>query len=369
MRLAVAILASALSAIAADCGALATAQTVALSGYPLKLALSDDGCWLFASLFPQGPREAPGIAVLNLAGGSLKLVRTVPVATPVTGIVLTHDQKRLIGASSGVVVLDVAGMEAGARNPVMATIPEKRTQGSFYVNVTRDDKFVFVSEEAARAITVMDAAARSIVGTVPVGNAPIALTFSSDEHWLYTTSQSAPPDWNWPAVCDPENPARGNGKHPEGAILVIDVEKARRDPAHSVAGRVRAGCNPVRLALSADGGRAYVTARKSNAVLVFDTGKLLADPEHARQATIPVGTAPVPVAASEKFVIAGNSNRFGTAAQGDQTLTVIDPVTLRTIRSIVVGLFPRDLVWSGDRRGLFVANFGSKSVQWVDLEK
>jgi len=65
--------------------------------------------------------------------------------------------------------------------------------------VTSDDKFLFVSEEAASAVTVIDLdharsarfGAGSIIGKIPVGRAPIALTFSPDERaGLFPKNQS-----------------------------------------------------------------------------------------------------------------------------------------------------------------------------------
>jgi DNA-binding beta-propeller fold protein YncE len=357
------------AAFAADCNAIpGLTEKIDLPGHPFKIALTSDGCRLFVAMIAQSAKEASGIAVLSRANGHLRLERTVPLKPAPIGVVLTHDGKLLLAANGeGAVLLDVHRMETGAPNPLVGSIHEEDNPRSVYVNVTGDDRFLFLSEEGARAITVVDLRTRATVGRIPVGDAPIALTFSPDERWLYTTSQSAPPDWKWPVICDPESPQAKAGKHPEGAIAVVDVAKARTDPGNSVVARIRAGCNPVRLAISPDGGRAYVTARKSNAVLAFDTAKLLDDPDHAQVASVTVGTAPVPVAASDRLVFAGNSNRFGTGPEGDQTISVIDPVDFRVIGSIPAGNFPRDLVLSRDQRTLFVANFGSSSIQAVAL--
>jgi hypothetical protein len=74
-----------------------------------------------------------------------------------------------------------------------------QSMGSIYANVTSDDKFLFVSEEAASAVTVIDLdharsarfGAGSIIGKIPVGRAPIALTFSPDERaGLFPKNQS-----------------------------------------------------------------------------------------------------------------------------------------------------------------------------------
>jgi hypothetical protein len=63
-----------------------------------------------------------------------------------------------------------------------------------------------------------------------------------------------------------------------GATVVVDVERARRDPSNAVVSRVPADCHPVRLVLRSVGDGAFVTARKSNALLAFDTAKLAGPP-------------------------------------------------------------------------------------------
>jgi DNA-binding beta-propeller fold protein YncE len=356
-----------------------TPLTVELPGRPFKIVNSKDGCWVFASMAGPGA----GVAVLRRNEGRLELVRTARVIPAAFGIVMTHDGKILIATNGeGVVLLDVDRLTSGNGEPAIGTVQIGNEAGTIYVNATRDDRFLFVSNESDASITVIDlalarskgGAVKSIVGKIPVGNAPIALTFSSDERWLYTTSQIARNEWNWPRVCDPENARSVAAKHALGAIVVVDVAKAKTDPSNAVASRVEAGCNPVRLAISPQGDRVYVTARKTEAVLVFDTGKLVTDSEHAQVGKVPVGNAPVPVVVldGEKKVIVGNSNRFGNSTQSS-TLSVVDTTTAGSGGSVVgtisVGVFPRDLVLSDDGRTLFVANFGSSSLQAMDVAK
>lgn len=347
---------------------LAADQKLELPGHPFKLAISNDGQWVFAALLPQSPGEAAGIGVIRRVGSHLTLIRTARVNPPPRGIVLTHDGKTLIASNGeGVVFLSLEQLISGQGDPEIAVIKEERSAGSVYANVTRDDKTLFISEEGAHMITVVDVARRSIIGTIPVGMAPIALTFSPDEKRLYTTSQGAMPDWNWPTVCDSENPQSKAGQRPEGAVVVIDVAKARTDPERSIMTKAHAGCSPVRMAISEKGDRAYVTARKSNAVLAFDTEKLVSDPDHAQIGSIAVGTAPVPVIVIGDRVIAGNSNRFGTAGSGDQSLTVIDRSKMQVTGNIPVGQFPRDLIVSPDGKTLLLANYGSSTIQTINL--
>lgn len=133
---------------------------------------------------------------------------------------------------------------------------------------------------------------------IPVGRAPIALTFSKDHKFLYTTSQVAPSGYGWPSVCSP--------------------------PASEV-------------------------ARQDNVLLVFDTGKVLADPAHALIGRVPVGDAPVGVAVlnSGSRVAVTNSNRFGDST-ATQSLTIIDAQKIMNgeaavLGTVPAGVFPREL--------------------------
>ncbi|MGP8244511.1 MAG: hypothetical protein ACLQVN_08320 [Bryobacteraceae bacterium] len=328
---------------------------------------------------------AAGIAVLHRKGGSVDLARTVPVPAPPAGIVLTHDGKLLIAAAIGkVLFLDAPCLISGCGKPLAGSFSDGDKMQSIYANVTADDKLLFVSEETASAITVIDLeqarsagfGARSIAGKIPVGRAPIALTFSPDGRWLFTTSEVAAKEWGWPAACKPENrPNVSDLVNPEGAVIAIDVARAKSDPGHAVVARVPAGCSPVRMAISPAGDRVYVTARNSNAVVAFDAEKLISDPEHARLGMAPVGTAPVPIALVDggKTVVAGNSNRFAGGGS-TQTLTLLDAAKIRgngdaAIGSIPAGAFPRELRVSPDGQTLYLTNFGSKSLQAMDVER
>jgi len=343
---------------------------------------SKDGCWVFVSL-TGGRGGHAGMAVLQRSNGQIRLSRVVPLESAPTGIALTHDGRLLIAAAgNSEVFLDVQQMTSGGDKPVAGSLGGGR--GSIYANVTADDRLLFISEEGAATITVIDLerarragyTEEAIIGKIPVGLAPIALTFSHDGKWLYTTSEGAMPDWNWPKACKPEgaNVPDTIITRPEGAVVVVDVERAKTDPAHAVKARIPAGCSPVRMAISPKGDQIYVTARNSNAVVAFDTARLISDSQHAQIAMAPAGDAPVPVAVLDggKTLIAGNSNRF---AGGDapQSLVVLDAERIRDGMGAVVGIvpagsFPREMSVSSDGRTLFLTNFGSQTLQVMDVK-
>ncbi|GAC1703119.1 MAG: hypothetical protein NVS9B4_10250 [Candidatus Acidiferrum sp.] len=373
----------------ADCNSVAkeAVRYVKLPGHPFSTIASADGCWLFVSLNSSNPLEVNGVAVLRRNGnGDIRLQRVVGLESSPTGMVMTHDGKLLIVADDEFVVfVDVQKMTSAAGDPILGFLRDQRDAGSIYVNVSRNDKYLFVSDESASSISVIDLEKartngfdeKAIVGKIPTGVAPIALTFSPDEKLLYTTSELAAKDWGWPAKCkrEGEDPATAKVERPEGAIVIVDVEKAKSDPANAVRARVPAGCSPVRLGIMPDGASVWITVRNNDSVAGFDTSKLLNDPEHARIGWVAVGRSPVglTITRGDRYVIISNSNRFGTNANTAQTLTVIDPKRAvdgmaAVVGSIEAGAFPREFGSSPDGMTIFLSNYLSNTLEVIDAE-
>ena len=370
---------------------------VALPGEPFQAVPTADGCRVFVSLAgpvePGDPRRPPrpnappgGVALVDRSTGEPRLIRVVTLEGSPYGMVLTHDEKVLIvAADDRVAFVDVEKLIAGSSDAVLGYLTDAPLAGRFYANVTRDDRWLFLSDESERAISVVDLArARTshyapgaVVGRVATGRAPIALTFSPDEHLLYATSQEAPESFGWPAVCRApgSDTTRFQGRYPQGTVMVIDVQRATQSPSTSVIGVVAAGCNPVRLAVSPSGERAYVTARTDNQLLVFDTRRLVSDSAHALMKRIAVGSTPVGVTtfADGKWIAVTNSNRFG-ASNAPPSMTLIDAARLEegtdAVRgSIPTGLFPREMSVTRDQRTLLLTNFDSKTLAVIDVSR
>ena len=393
----------ALLAVAAGPGGLCAGgpppvREIELPGKPFGVVVTPDQKWIFVSLVGAG-RQRPGIAVLENRSGRIDLARTVGLDSSPTGIVLSRDGTMLIAAAGDeVVFLDTGRLESGKGDAAFQWLQRESGAGCINVNVTPDDRTLFVSEERERAITVVDldairalgrdssrnwrrredraGPAAAVVGSIPTGNAPIALTFSRDSRWLFTTCEVAAAEWNWPRTLEREEAGPGAGRVPEGAVVVVDVAKARTDPPHSVVARVPAGGSTVRAALSPDGARLFVTARNSDAVLVFATADLTAAAVRAKPVVIPVGRSPVPVVvtADGRFALVGNSNRFGADAMKHSTLSVLETARIGTAADPVIGripcgAFPREFCLAPDDRTLLLTNFQSASLDVIDTAR
>lgn len=341
---------------------------VSTPGTPFEPIPSSDGCWVFVSLTNNGE-----VAAFRRDAGELKLQRTVKLSGSPTGMVLTHDGQYLLAATGdSVSAVSVAALTAGGESPSVFTIDAGQFNGAIYVNVTHDDAYLFVANEGGGAISVVDLKqvrasgfkSSSVIGRIPAGGAPIAVTLSADDKRLYSTSEVAARSLSALSDCATEQP---------GEVEVIDVARAVQNPAESVISVAPGGCGPVRLVLSDDGATAYVTARGENAVLAFDTARLVSDPTHALLARAPAGTAPVGVAVAAGRLIVTGSNRFGRSNQAANLILLSSDWRTWTppipTAQLAAGSFPREERLSADGRTLYVTNFDSQQLETLDLTR
>jgi DNA-binding beta-propeller fold protein YncE len=371
-------------------------HSVGVPGRPFAIAFSNNGCWIFVSITASTQTERNGVAVMHRIGnGRIRLHRVIPLeptlrmgsesgSPAIGGMVVTHDGKMLIATAGELVIfLDIRRAITGHVEPVLGMMKTQKDAYNIQANVTRDNEYLFVSDEGRSSnITVIDLKratadgfkAKAIVGRIPTGTLPVSLEFSPNGKLLYSTSAFAAKEWGWPLNCTPDwdstTPA------PEGAIVIIDVEKAKSEPFNAVLGRVPTGCVPVRLTLSPDGRSIWVSVRNDDAVAAYDAEKLLANPSHSRIAWIPVGPAPVGIVITRdgKYVLNTNSGRFRANMESPQTVTVIDreratlgPGPAATVGFINAGVNPRQLALSPDGRTIFLTNYLSKTVQLIDV--
>ncbi len=335
-------------------------------GRPFSAVPSADGCSIFVSLTGRNGRSQ--VAVLARSNGEMSLLRTVAAPGQLTGMALSGDGKVLVAATGqGIVLLSTERLVTGAENALLDGPAGGAGAGHIYVAFTPDDKRVFVSAERSDTLSVYDFTEGStgsvmhLAGQIRTGGAPVGLVLSPDGRWLYSTSEVGPGERS----CAPE----GKGPvHPAGMLMVIDVARSAVDPASAVVARVPAGCNPVRVAVSPTGDRVYVTARGSHAVIVFDASKLVSDPDHSQQASVPVGPSPVGIAVDGAHVFVANSDRFGAGRNASISFLDVNHLDVAAGR-IPAGGFPRELKLTRDGRSLLVTNFGSGSVELIDLER
>lgn len=199
-----------------------------------------------------------------------------------------------------------------------------------------------------------------LVGRVRTGEAPVGLAFSPNGDLLYSTSELV----RRGSECKGNE---GSPRHGLGGIEIIDIAKAHAAPEDAIIAQMTAGCEPVRIVISADGATAYASARGDDALMVIDTAKALAKQSGAIK-WVKVGKAPVGVAISRDDVFVANSNRFSDGRS--QTISAINLAdTTAAPRVIPAGGFPRELRVTDDEKTLLVTNFSTKALELVDLTR
>lgn len=380
-----------------------------LGGRPIDVVTDSAGCNVYVTVAKDSGSHS-GLLWLQRTPAGFTHRRYIALDGAPFGMHLSRDENRLyVAAGDRVLILDVPIIHFGGANPIVGDIRDSSFVGAVMVTATPDDSLLFVSLERAAAVGVVDLrglrstatrvtgiaygrsarnpdgsvsiadygllrpvglAGANIVGSIPTGRAPISVVLSPDARYLYATSQEAPPSLGYAIECRPQANRSAAPDHAAGVVYVIDVRQAQTDPARSIVGTTKAGCNPVRLALSPDGSRAFVTARTDDRLLVFETDALQRG-NATRTASVSVGTAPVGVAVTTDLrrAIVANSNRFAGAPDESQDLSVIDMTVTppREVGRIPAGSFPRQLHVARDGRTLYVTNFESRSLMAMDL--
>jgi DNA-binding beta-propeller fold protein YncE len=343
--------------------------TARLPGKPFGAISTTDGRWVFASTWPDS------IAVMAAGPGTLRSVRILPSPVPEpAGLALTNDGQFLLVAgdntAGAVAVLRVATLEDGGADPLVGLLRDDGTD-KLEVAVSPDGQYVYVTDEEqdgglsvfnlARALRDGFSAPGVAVGIVPLPPFPVGVTVSPDGSLVYVVSYVS--------------------SSPDGRLSVISAARADAGAdGTAVLTSVNAGCEPVRVALSPDGGTAWVTAQESNALLAYSTADLRHDPAHALLAVIPVGSAPtgLVIADNGRVALVGNSNRSFqpsrcAASPASQTVSVIDTADALAHRpslagAIPAGLFPRDMTI--DPAGqVMLANYCSGTVETFPAPK
>ena len=187
----------------------------------------------------------------------------------------------------------------------------------------------FVTNGGDNTISVIDLSRRQVVKSIAVGKSPHGLRMSPDGETIYVAN---------------------TGDNSVSLVNVRELDEVARIPV---------GKAPVQVAFTPDGRRCYISLRDENGVAVIDTAS------RRVIAKIPVGPSPIQVFAlpNGREVYVANQ---GTQAAPGTTVSVIDTATQKVVAEIVTGAGAHGIVvsTSGDR--VFVANTFADTVSEID---
>jgi len=275
-----------------------------------------------------------------------EVVRRIPVGKRPRGLRLSLDEKLLYVAQSGspragpgvdasklppadraadgVGVIDLA---AGAR---VRTLPGGQDPETF--DLSRDGKYLYVSNEETAEMSVLDVSNGKILKRVPVGEEPEGVTVRPDGRRVYVTSEE------------------------EGTIVGVDT--ATLKPVASV----MTGKRPRSIVFARDGRTAFVTNELDATVSVVDT-----DTHRVLQQIAIPGSEQLPARPMGAAVSPNGSQLYVSTGRG-RAVAVIDVEKRELVRMIEgVGTRPWGIVISRDGKRLYTANGPSDDVSIIDL--
>lgn len=308
---------------AADSSAARPTQTGATARGDVSLSLADGGPYAFVS-----NEAGDDVSVVDARSG--RVVATLDPGKRPRGIRLMPDGKRLVVAVSGS-PRGGPGVNESKLPPAdrskdglslvdLATRAVRRLPGGIdpeNFDITPDGREIYVADEDASAVSVVDVASGAVKRTIPVGGQPEGVTVrpGGDEVWV--TSEEG------------------------GQLYVIDTRSGR------VSHRITVGKRPRSVVFTHDGRRAYAPGEVGGDVTVIDarTHRPIATVAVPGKGAKPMGTAIAPDD-SKVYVSTG---RGGTVA-------VLDTKSNRFMATIPVGTRPWGMAIAPDGRELWTAN-------------
>jgi YVTN family beta-propeller protein len=294
------------------------------------------------------------VTVIN--GADFSVTATIPVGKRPRGIHVSPDGKTVYVAVSGTPIGEAPQLDAKG-NPILKK------------NKADDDDDDSASDKAADGIATVDVATKKLLGKISGGSDPEEFDLSRDGTQIYVSNE----DTKSASVI---NIAKGKvehiipvGQEPEGVtttpdgkffyvtceaggdIFVIDTSKYVATGHFKVEGRPRsAGFLP-------DGKIAFIPSESAGQVNIIDTSV----PSVLKTITLPTGSRPMRVRVSQ------DGSKFYLSNGRAGTISVMDTHSYELVDTINVGARPWGIAISPDGKYLFAANGPSNDVSVVDL--
>ena len=205
---------------------------------------------------------------------------------------------------------------------------------------------VYVSNETAGTIAIIDPAAGKVLAAIPVGKRPRGLRVSRDGTQLYVAlsgSPIAPPGVDESTLPPADRSADG--------IAIVDIA------ARKVVRTIHSGQDPEAFDLSPDGRWLYVSNEETAEMSVVDVaaGKVAL--------RVPVGDEP------EGVTVSPDGKVVYVTCEDDHTVVAVDTTSLTPLGRVIVGLRPRSIAITPDGATLFVTDENSSSISVVNAAR
>jgi YVTN family beta-propeller protein len=295
------------------------------------------------------------VTVIN--GGDLSVAATIPVGKRPRGIHASPDGKTIYVALSGTPIEPPPKLDAQG-NPIF---DRKKADD--------DDDDDANADKAADGIGVLDVATRKLTGKLHAGSDPEEFALSRDGRHIYISNEdtksatvigiaSAKVEHIIPVGREPEGVnTTPDGRHfyvtceAGGDVYVVDTG------SYAAVAHFKVNPRPRSVTFLSAGGIGFIPSESSGELNVIDT----ANAKVSKIISLPAGSRPMKIAlsADEKKLYVSNG-RAGT-------ISVFDTRSYELLDTIKVGTRPWGIAVSPDGKLLFSANGPSNDVSVVDL--
>jgi len=293
-------------------------RTIDAGNLPLTMTLTPEGDRVV--LVCSGYRS-PGVQVIDLAAGTV--AQNIPLNSAFIGAAFSPDGRTLYVSGGGDDVVHVyswADKQATFVRDVNLRIGDKK--GSSFpagIATSNDGRFVYVAENVADDIAVIDAATFAIVTRIKTDHYPYAVAVAKNgdvfvSAWGANTVSLIRDNAEVKRIDVGRHPSalRLNGDRLYVALASVDQIAIVDTKTMTLAGAItdsvkREGTTPNAIAFSPDGSRMYVAEAGNNAVAIFDVAT------RKRLGRIPAGWYPTDVIATNDRLLILNSKGRGTA--------------------------------------------------------
>jgi YVTN family beta-propeller protein len=292
--------------------------------------------------------------VTVIDGGTLEAVATFPVGKRPRGIHSSPDGRTVYVALSGKPIEGPPTLDASG-NPVFSR--------------DDDDEDDEKSDKSADGIGVVDARARKVTGKIASGSDPEEFDLSKDGRKLYVSNE----DVKTASVIDigsrkvehivsVAGEPEGVATTPDGSSFYVTCETGGdvyvvNASTYQTVGHFKVGARPRSVAFLDSGRTAVIPSESAGQLSVIDT----ATAKVTRTVALPTGSRPMRVRVSPQ----GDRLYVSTGRAG--VVLVLDARTFAVLSTIKVGTRPWGIALSPDGKYLFAANGTSNDVSVVDL--
>jgi YVTN family beta-propeller protein len=296
--------------------------------------------------------------VTIIDGADFKVVGTIPVGKRPRGIHISPDGKTVYVALSGTPIEGPPALDAQG-NPIL----KKNSKAD------DDDDDDSKADKSADGIGVVDVAQRKLTGKIPAGSDPEEFALSKDGTRIYVSNEdiktatviniaSRKVEHLIPVGREPE----GVGVTPDGKQFYVTCETGGEvfvidTSSYKVVGHFTVPVRPRSVDFLSNAAIGFIPSESKGQLNVIDT----ATPKVLKTIDLPAGSRPMRVRVSP------DNSRVYVSDGRAGTVTVLDSQTYAVQATIKVGTRPWGIVLSPDGKYLFSSNGPSNDVSVVDL--